>query len=136
MADMYGTGKKGKATKLASKVVRTLGRCEKCGSPNYESLQSAHIIGRKYNATRTMLRNQICLCASCHAHFTDHPLEFANWVMISNLEQYTGTMSNLAKVPFKAKDAYWDMRIDFLNDMLNQIDSGDFTLIEARDYED
>lgn len=81
MSDIYGKGDKGKATKLHSKMVRSLGYCEYCGERDYALLQCAHIVSRKYSATRTDLSNAFCLCARCHRRFTDWPVEFARFVV-------------------------------------------------------
>lgn len=74
MADIYGKGPKGKATRLHAQIVRARGACENCGSTS--SLQCAHIISRKYGHTRTDIDNAFCLCASCHMTFTDNPVDF------------------------------------------------------------
>lgn len=79
MADMYGRGAKGKATRLHSQLVRLRGLCESCGST--DNLQCAHIISRKYNATRTDENNAFCLCARCHMNFTDDPVGFGLFVI-------------------------------------------------------
>lgn len=73
MSVAYGTGPKGKATRLHSLVVRSRGRCERCGSTS--NLQTAHIVSRRFSATRTDERNAWCLCASCHRRLTDWPNE-------------------------------------------------------------
>jgi hypothetical protein len=70
----YGKGLRGKATKLHSQVVRSRGRCENCGST--QNLQTAHIIPRRYAATRTDERNAYCMCARCHMRFTEWPNEW------------------------------------------------------------
>lgn len=67
-------GAKAKADKFFSLIVRAHGECENCGSRN--QLQTAHIISRRYSAVRCDLANAFCLCAGCHRHFTDHPLDF------------------------------------------------------------
>jgi hypothetical protein len=77
MADMYGKGAKGKATRLHSQLVRMRGLCESCGST--ENLQCAHIMSRSYNATRTDENNAFCLCARCHWFYTKAPIEFARF---------------------------------------------------------
>lgn len=79
MADIYGKGAKGKATRLHAQIIRSRGECEACGSTN--ALQCAHIISRKYARTRTMLENAFCLCASCHMRFTDNPVEFGTFTL-------------------------------------------------------
>lgn len=80
MSDIYGPGDKGKATKLASKLVRSLGYCQSCGDSDYSHLQAAHIIGRKYSATRCDLSNYFCLCAKCHRLYTDFPVKFTEFI--------------------------------------------------------
>jgi hypothetical protein len=79
VANIYGTGSKGKATKLHALIVRDHGSCEHCG--HSDSLQCAHIISRKYSQTRTDLANAFCLCASCHMYFTDNPVDFGHFVI-------------------------------------------------------
>lgn len=77
---IYGKGAKGKADKLFSKIIRSRGACENCGSTNAATLQCAHIISRKYAATRTDTRNAYCLCARCHFRFTGWPREFSHFI--------------------------------------------------------
>lgn len=67
----YGKGAKGRATRLHALIVRSRGRCERCGSTS--SLQCAHIIGRSYSWTRTDESNAWCLCAGCHLQLTNDP---------------------------------------------------------------
>lgn len=135
MGNMYGTGKKGTATRLHSKVIRMLGICERCGETDYERLQCAHIISRKYNSTRTDLRNAFCLCASCHAYFTDHPADFGRFVDGS----WAGDLYNPLRLKSqeiqKGTDAFWEDRIDFLKDVQARIEEGELTIQEARLYE-
>lgn len=71
-------GAKGKADKQFSLIIRSLGHCERCGSS--ENLQTAHIISRRYSATRTDLRNAWCLCASCHRRLTDWPRDHSHYI--------------------------------------------------------
>lgn len=80
MSDIYGKGPKGKATKLHSKIIRSLGYCQHCGESDYPLLQAAHIISRKYSATRTDLSNAFCLCARCHRLYTDFPVLFTEFI--------------------------------------------------------
>lgn len=80
MAVSYGKGDKGKATKLHSRIVRSRGACEKCGERNFLLLQTAHIISRRYSATRTDETNAFCLCAACHRYYTDWPKEFSRFI--------------------------------------------------------
>ena len=77
MSNIYGKGNKGKATKLHAQIIRDRGACEKCGSSS--NLQCAHIFSRKYSWTRPSLDNAFCLCARCHRHYTDNPVEFGEF---------------------------------------------------------
>lgn len=76
---IYGKGAKGKATRLHAELVRARGTCESCGSR--DNLQCAHIVSRRYSATRTDLANAFCLCAGCHMRFTEWPMDFAAFVV-------------------------------------------------------
>lgn len=77
--------KKGKKTKdkeladeLFAKLVRSAGKCRKCGKTY--NLQCAHVISRGYMGTRYDFKNAICLCSGCHVWFTHHELEWEDWV--------------------------------------------------------
>lgn len=76
MSGIYGKGAKGQATMWHSKIIRARsgGKCERCGRPS-DSLQAAHIVGRRYAATRTDLGNGWALDAGCHMRLTEHPDE-------------------------------------------------------------
>lgn len=80
MSNIYGKGDKAKATKLHSLIVRSRGRCERCGEQDYSKLQCAHIISRKYSATRTDENNSWSLCAKCHRRLTDFPREHSHFI--------------------------------------------------------
>lgn len=75
---IYGKGAKGKCDKLFSLIIRNEGKCERCGST--ENLQCAHIISRKYSATRTDQNNAWSLCAKCHRRLTDWPREHSHFI--------------------------------------------------------
>jgi len=70
---------------LWSKRVKELAGyvCEHCLRNGYEIepetgawLNSSHILGRRYRATRWLLRNGLCLCLNCHQNYDEHgPLE-------------------------------------------------------------
>lgn len=71
-------GAKGKCDALFSKIIRSPGACLRCGFT--DNLQCAHIITRRYSATRCDLRNAWCLCASCHRRLTDWPREHSHFI--------------------------------------------------------
>ena len=80
MSVAYGKGDKGKATRLHSLLVRSRGRCERCGETRYDKLTTAHMIPRRFSATRTMEEASWCLCYSCHRLTEQFPDEFLNLV--------------------------------------------------------
>lgn len=58
------------------KVKELAGRkCQFCKAEG-KRLESAHVVGRKYRATRWDLANGMCLCFTCHQDYDQHgPLE-------------------------------------------------------------
>lgn len=82
---------KNRLDRLWSKIIRSKGKCEVCGSSNCQ-LHPHHITGRKNLNTRWDLRNGCCLCASHHtmgnqsAH--QSPLWFDEWLRKNRPEDY------------------------------------------------
>lgn len=73
-----------------SRQVRALGRCEAAGWVDVatghslkcsEVLQCAHIVSRRYKATRWKHSNALCLCAAHHVYWTHRPLEWETFVL-------------------------------------------------------
>lgn len=56
-------GARGHADILFSRIVRSRGLCERCGR---EATDTAHIVGRRFSATRCLEDNAWALCNSCH----------------------------------------------------------------------
>ena len=69
---------KKKADKLWAEIVKSVGRCLKCGSRD-KQLQAAHIISRRFTNTRHDIRNGLCLCAACHRWAHDYPTAFGRF---------------------------------------------------------
>ena len=68
-----------KADKLFSLAIRNRDdHCLACGSAF--RLQCAHIVSRRYGATRWSMDNAVCLCARCHLKYTHDPLGWEEWV--------------------------------------------------------
>ena len=67
-----------KLDKIVSEIVRSRGKCQRCGSKL--NLQCCHIFSRKYNNTRWDLDNLLCLCAKDHFLFHAEPIYFGEWV--------------------------------------------------------
>lgn len=125
-------GLKGKADRIFSEVIRSTGYCEakdiddvKCS----KQLQTAHIISRKYNATRCDVRNAFALCAAHHRYFTDHPRQFSRFITLSWAQQYYDEIYQKSRTPELGKHMDWEGVIAFLTDIKN----GTITLKEARE---
>jgi hypothetical protein len=104
-ATTYGKGARGRATRLHSLLVRSRGQCEACGGTN--SLQCAHIIGRRYAATRADERNAFCLCAGCHMRFTEHPDEWLDFIDSTIGRPEYDRLKAKAQTVTKTNDAFW-----------------------------
>lgn len=73
---------KNKADKLWSIVIRQAGECIRCHrKPPEVTLQAAHVISRKYTATRWDLRNGFCMCVGCHHWGHMNPAEWGLWII-------------------------------------------------------
>lgn len=58
-------GAKAKADRLFSQLIRLRGKCERCGRTD-GPFDTAHVIGRRFSATRSWETNAWCLCRTCH----------------------------------------------------------------------
>ena len=68
-----------KLDRVISEIVRSRGRCERCG--NTETLQTAHAYSRSNFTVRWDLDNTFCLCYNCHFNFAHkNPIGFTEWV--------------------------------------------------------
>jgi hypothetical protein len=132
MSVSYGKGDKGKATKLHAELVRSTGYCESCFKrPPEVQLQCAHIQGRKASATRTLLINAFCLCASCHRIYTDKPLNFARFVTGTWAQEYRDLLLTLSNTMTK-KD--WTAELARLKEVKQRLENGS-TLEQERELE-
>jgi len=122
MGNIYGKGDKAKATKLHSELIRSIGHCEKCfRQPPEVQLQAAHIQGRKASATRTLLINAFCLCASDHRIFTDRPLDFSRFVTETWAQEYRETLIRMSNTPTKVN---WTDRLAELKQYKVELENG------------
>jgi len=63
-----------------SKAVRHRDKhCLNCGRT--DTLQCAHIYGRRQKVVRWSLDNAITLCAGCHRYYTENPVSFHDWLL-------------------------------------------------------
>jgi hypothetical protein len=58
--------------------------CEHCKKADGR-MECAHIFGRRHKSVRWDTLNALCLCHTCHRHFTENPVDFTRW-----LEGYVG----------------------------------------------
>lgn len=87
-----------KALKEWSRVIKNVGRCEKCNSTGY--LQAHHIQNKTFRGTRLKIENGICLCAKHHAfnNTSAHKsLIFYEWLRINKPGQYSWVILNYAR---------------------------------------
>ena len=90
---------KKKCDLLFSKIIRYPGVCERC--QNTVNLQCAHIISRRYSATRTNLDNAWCLCAKCHMRLTEWPREHSHFITETIGGEKYDELRQLAETPTK-----------------------------------
>lgn len=114
----YGKGLRGKATRLHSLVIRSRGRCENCGGVS--NLQAAHIIPRRYAATRTDEANAFCLDAKCHMRFTEHADEWMAFVDSTIGRAEYDRLKAKAMAGVKANDLFWQEEIERLEGLLGR----------------
>lgn len=70
-------GAPGKADMLFSRIVRSRGACQSCGK---SATDTAHIVKRRYSATRCLEDNAWALCRSCHIETEQWPVRFLRLV--------------------------------------------------------
>jgi hypothetical protein len=120
-----------KATDLARSIWRLEGVCEydNCAG----QLQGAHIFGvGAYPRLRDDLRNGLSLSAHCHRRFTDNPILFTDWIRTTKYAQYLEPLLEKNKQFTKR---FWDERLIELRDIKRQIEAGEITLDQAREYD-
>ena len=74
------SGLKRKLDKEFSRVIRSQGKCCKCGKDDYSKLQAAHIFSRSMLSVRWDFDNVLCLCAGCHFEAHAKPVLFTEFV--------------------------------------------------------
>jgi hypothetical protein len=112
---------KRKATTLHSQYVRARdGACVRCGTTSGQ-LQCAHIISRRYAATRCDENAAACLCAACHRRLTEHPHEHVGFftVYLGSWDAYQALIdkANAGKDTVMRAE-FWQERITALSGLL------------------
>ncbi len=117
----YGKGLRGKATKLHSQVTRARGVCVQCGQTEPTQLQTAHIIGRRYAATRTDEANSFCACARCHMRWTDHPDEWVAFCDATIGRAEYDRLKAKALAGVRTSESFWRAECERLAELLKQV---------------
>jgi len=107
---------KRQADRLFSLIIRSRGRCQKCGT--VEKLQCAHVVSRRYAGTRWNELNAFCLCSGDHMYFTYRPLEWDEWC-INEMGQET--WSRLRWEALKVTKPDYPMLVESLRQRAHQL---------------
>jgi 5-methylcytosine-specific restriction endonuclease McrA len=100
---------KRRALELHSRIIRSIGACEACGST--WNLECAHVVTRARAATAVDLANAFCLCHVCHSRFTDHPHDWTDWVIRKIGRKAYDDLHHRSLAPVHANDHYWVTRL-------------------------
>lgn len=105
-------GDPGKADLLFSRIVRSRGACERCGQ---QATDTAHIVKRRYSATRCDETNAWALCRSCHQLTEQWPLEFLHLVDNTIGRDRYEHLQQVARAGLVVSSAvFWSMEVDRL----------------------
>lgn len=119
LTNIYGKGKRGKATELHAKLIRSRGHCENPDCKGgWNQLHTAHIISRRHAATRTDEKNAFCLCAACHMRFTDYADEWMDFIDKTIGREEYDRLKQKAFTVTKTNDAFWQAEIDRLKGLM------------------
>lgn len=114
---------KRKATTLHSEYVRARDggcvRCRRNGTVPSAQLQCAHIVSRRYAATRTKEWNACALCSACHRRLTEHPDEAAAWNYIWCKDFGEYSYEKLREIAYDGQ--YNVMRADFWREEISRL---------------
>ena len=87
-----------------SKAIRARdGKCVFCG--RIDTLEAAHIYGRRLRSVRCSMDNCVTLCHYHHRHFTEQPIEFRDWLIKHYGEQHMQLLREKSRAIFKTTAA-------------------------------
>jgi hypothetical protein len=97
---------------LFSRIVRSRGACQRCRAP---ATDTAHIIPRRYSATRCLEGNAWALCRSCHVRTGEWPYDFVKLVNSTIGFEAYWQLRRLAEggIPTTGK-LFWEAEVDRL----------------------
>jgi hypothetical protein len=97
---------------LFSRIVRSRESCQRCGAP---ATDCAHIIGRRYSATRCLEDNAWALCRRCHQVTGDQAYEFVKLVQATISEDRYWELSRMADAGIPTSSAlFWASEVERL----------------------
>jgi len=106
---------KNKCDKLWSKIIRSKGKCEVCGT--FKANHPHHVIGRRNFELRWDIRNGCLLCANHHTagKFSAHndSIWFMDWFLRARPDDYEYLL--------KKKNGIWDKDYDKVLEYLERI---------------
>lgn len=133
----WGKGPRGKATMLHSYLVRSRGACQRCGKPGEDQtvripglgtfvlpiggLDCAHIVPRRYVATRTDERNAWALDRGCHRRLGEHADEHMHLVAQTIGMAQFDRLKTRALSGQQGKDSFWLAEVDRLTALLAEV---------------
>jgi 5-methylcytosine-specific restriction endonuclease McrA len=87
-----------------SKAIRARdGKCVYCGRT--DTLEAAHIYGRRLRSVRWSMDNCVTLCHYHHRHFTEQPIEFRDWLIRLYGEGHMELLREKSRAIFKSTAA-------------------------------
>lgn len=107
-----------KADSLFSKATRSIGYCQAEGKTKIRcggGLQTAHITTRSVTYLRYSPMNVLCLCAGHHRFWTNHPLEWMEFILEFYPEKYKYVRDNREKKVKKTEDLYREVIARYTN---------------------
>ena len=114
-------GDPGKADFLFSRIVRSRGMCERCG---YDGgpFDTAHIVRRRYSATRCVEDNAWCLCRTCHHDVDEWQLHFMSRVAVTIGEERYVELCLMAQEGIPMSSAvFWRDTVARLTERCNEL---------------
>ncbi len=94
--------------------------CENCGEQSYSKLQAAHILSRRYAATRTDPDNAFCLCAGCHMRFTEHADEWMGFIDSTIGRPEFDRLKAKALTGVRTSESFWRAEAERLSALLKE----------------
>lgn len=112
-------GDRGRADMLFSRIVRSRGACQRCQAP---ATDTAHIIGRRFSATRCLEENAWALCRRCHQITGEWPTEFINLVHLTCTMDGYVKLRELAEggIPTTSK-LFWEAEVERLTQRCQEL---------------